>query len=185
MAAEFELPDTMKLHPTRHPVVGTAQFRAAMSAMADTVCVVTGRSGEEEVGRTVTSMLSLSLSPPTILVSIDMTSRLADVIARTGGFSLAVLAEDQQVVGDAFAGRLDPDERFASGTWARWPSGRPMLLGAATALDCEVIGSIETGSHVLFAGAVVEAETTTSRKPLLWQRHGYHGLGDLDGADKS
>ena len=41
-------------------------------------------------------------------------------------------------------------------------------------------GSIETGTHVLFAGTVVEAETTTSRSPLLWQRHRYHGLSGLD-----
>jgi hypothetical protein len=27
---------------------------------------------------------------------------------------------------------------------------------------------------------VVEAETTTSRSPLLWQRHHYHQLGGLD-----
>ena len=51
-----------------------------------------------------------------------------------------------------------------------------MLLGAVSALDCEVIGSIETGTHVLFAGAIVDAETTTGRAPLIWQRHGYHRL---------
>lgn len=180
MMAEFELPDTMKLHPTRQPVVGDAEFRAAMSAMANTVCVVTARHGSEEIGRTVTSMLSLSMNPPTILVSIDIMSRLADVIAKEGGFSLAVLAQDQDGVGDAFAGRLDPAERFSSGSWSRWPSGRPMLLGSVTALDCEVVGSIETGTHVLFAGAVIEAETTTSRLPLIWQRHRYHGVGGLD-----
>lgn len=39
---------------------------------------------------------------------------------------------------------------------------------------------METGTHVLFAGAVVEAETDTSRSPLIWHRHGYHGLRRLD-----
>lgn len=174
--ADFELPDSMRLHPSRRPTVGHAEFRAAMSAMASTVSVVTARRGDERIGRTVTSMLSLSLSPPTILISIDIMSRLADLIAKTGGFSLAMLADDQQAVADAFAGRTEPDLRFASGDWAEWPSGHPMLLGAVTALDCDVIGSIETGTHVLFAGAVIEAETTTSRSPLIWQRHDYHGL---------
>ena len=31
--ADFDLPDSMKLHPPRHPVVGNAEFRAAMAAM--------------------------------------------------------------------------------------------------------------------------------------------------------
>jgi flavin reductase (DIM6/NTAB) family NADH-FMN oxidoreductase RutF len=178
--ADFELPDTMKLHPPRNPVVGNAEFRAAMAAMASTVSVVTARQGEEVVGRTVTSMLSLSMNPPTILISIDIMSRLADIIAKTNGFSLAMLADDQQAVGNAFAGGLPAAERFNVGDWSRWPSGHPMLLGAITALDCEVIGAIETGTHVLFAGAIIETETTTSRSPLLWQRHHYHRLGGLD-----
>ena len=173
---DFELPDSMRLHPARRPPVGGAEFRAAMSAMASTVSVVTARQGDERVGRTVTSMLSLSAAPPTLLVSIDIVSRLADVIAKSGGFSIALLADDQQDIADAFAGRVDPEGRFDLGSWSEWPSGHPMLLGAATALDCEVVGAIETGTHVLFAGVVIEAETITSRSPLLWQRHDYHRL---------
>ena len=46
--------------------------------------------------------------------------------------------------------------------------------------DTRIPRSIETGTHVLFAGAVIEAETTSSRSPLLWQRHDYHGLAGLD-----
>ncbi|WP_137151454.1 flavin reductase family protein [Devosia sp. FKR38] len=179
--ADFDIPETMMLRPTRQPVVGSAEFRAAMAGFASSVGVVTARRGDERIGRTVTSMLSLSMTPPTLLVSIDITSRLADFIAKTNGFSLAILADDQQGVGDAFAGRLDPKDRFASGEWSHWPSGHPMLLGAVTALDCEVIGSIATESHVLFAGAIIEAETNTGRRPLVWQRHGYHGLAGLDG----
>ena len=178
--ADFELPDSMTLHLPRNPVIGNAEFRAAMAAMAATVSVVTARLGAEQIGRTVTSMLSLAMNPPTVLVSIDITSRLADIIAKSNGFSLAMLADDQQAVGNAFAGGLEPEERFGVGKWAQWPSGHPMLLGAVTALDCEVVGAIETGTHVLFAGAIIEAETTTSRTPLLWQRHSYHRLGGLD-----
>src|SRR5215217_5248199 len=143
--ADFELPDAMRLHPPRRPLVGNAEFRAAMSAMASTVSVVTARRGDERIGRTVTSMLSLSMDPPTILVSIDIMSRLADLIAKTGGFSFAMLADDQQDIGDAFAGRVEAGERFNVGQWIDWPSGHPMLTGAVSALDCDVIGSIETG----------------------------------------
>ena len=178
--ADFELPDTMNLHPPRQPVVSNAEFRAAMSGMAATVSLVTARRGDERIGRTVTSMLSLSINPPTILISIDIMSRLADLIAKTGGFSLALLADDQTDVADAFAGQVAPEERFNTGRWSQWPSGHPMLLGAVTALDCDVIGAIETGTHVLFAGAVIEAETTESGAPLLWQRHQYRAVGGLD-----
>jgi flavin reductase len=176
----FSLPESMTLHEPERPPVGSSEFRSAMAAMAATVCVVTAKLGAETAGRTVTSVLSLSIAPPTILVSIDIASQLADMIAKSKAFSFAMLADDQQEVADAFAGRLDLSNRFGAGQWSEWPSGGPMLLGAVTALDCEVIGAIETGTHVLFAGAIVEAETTTSRAPLLWQRHGFHRLQDLD-----
>jgi len=178
--ADFDLPDAMRLRPPRQPVVGNGEFRAAMSGMATSVCVVTAQRGDERIGRTVTSMLSLSMNPPTVLVSVDIVSRLADLIAKTGGFSLALLAEDQADVADAFAGRVPPADRFNAGQWSRWPSGHPMLLGAVSVLDCDVIGAMETGTHVLFAGAVIEAETTGNRSPLLWQRHDYRGLTGLD-----
>ncbi|KKC39930.1 hypothetical protein WH87_06350 [Devosia epidermidihirudinis] len=169
----------MVLRPTRHPTVGDAEFRAAMAGMAATVNVVTARRGDEVVGRTATSVMSLSRTPPAILVSIDIMSRLADLIAKTGGFSLAMLASDQHDVADAFAGRRDPVDRFSFGEWDRWPSGNPHLLDAMTTLDCEVIGSIETGTHVLFAGAIIEVESST-RPPLIWQRHAYHTVTGLD-----
>lgn len=177
---DFDLPDTMALRPLRRETVNGAEFRAAMAGIASSVHVVTGRRGDERVGRTVTSVLSLSAQPPSILVSIDIVSRLADIIAKTGGFSLATLALGQEEIADAFAGRVAAENRFEIGDWKAWPSGQPHLQGAATTLDCEVIGSMETGTHVLFAGAIVEAETDTALNPLLWHRHGYQGLGGLD-----
>lgn len=180
LMTDFELPDTMALRPLRRPTVSDTEFRAAMAGLASSVHVVAAQRGDERVGRTVTSILSLSAQPPAVLVSIDIVSRLADIIAKTGGFSLAMLADDQGEIGDAFAGRVPAERRFDIGQWSAWPSGQPLLAGAATMLDCEVIGSMETGTHVLFAGAIVEAETDTSRSPLLWHRHRYHGLTGLD-----
>ncbi|KKB09093.1 flavin reductase family protein [Devosia chinhatensis] len=177
---EFDLPDSMAMRPLRHPTVSDAEFRAAMAGFASSVHVVTAQRGAERIGRTATSVLSLSAQPPAILVSIDIVSRLADIIAKTGCFSLATLADDQQAIGDAFAGKVDPRERFDIGKWDAWPSGQPHLRGAVTVLDCEVIGAMETGSHVLFAGAIIEAETDTSRRPLLWHRHAYAGLNGVD-----
>lgn len=178
--SDFDLPDSMAMRPLRRPTVSDGEFRAAMSGLASSVHVVAARRGDERVGRTATSVLSLSAQPPAILVSIDIVSRLADVIARTGGFSLAMLANEQSDVADAFAGRVAPELRFGVGRWSEWPSGQPRLGGTVTALDCEVIGAMETGTHVLFAGAIVEAETDTGRSPLLWHRHGYRDLHGVD-----
>ncbi len=173
---DFDLPDSMALRPLRRPAVSDAEFRAAMSGLASSVHVVTARRGGERVGRTVTSVLSLSATPPAVLISIDIVSRLADLIAKTGGFSMALLAADQAEIADTFAGKTAVEDRFAAGNWGQWPSGQPLLAGAVTTLDCEIIGAMETGTHVLFAGAIVEAETDATKSPLVWHRHGYRPL---------
>lgn len=178
--SDFDLPDSMAMRPLRRPTVSDAEFRAAMSGLASTVHVVTAQRGDEKVGRTATSVMSLSAQPPAILVSIDIVSRLADIIARTGGFSLAMLSEEQRDIGNAFAGKVPAERRFEVGQWTSWASGHPLLRGAATNLDCEVIGAMETGTHVLFAGAISDVEIDESRSPLLWHRHGYHGVGGVD-----
>jgi len=170
----------MHLKDTRQPAVSGADFRDAMSMMASSVGVVTAAHEDEVRGRTATAVFSLSLEPPSILVSINITSRLADLIVKSRGFSLAILASDQQVIGDAFAGKFDDRlaglDRFAFGVWGQWPSGNPLLYGAAVALDCELVGSIETQTHMLFAGGVIATEVAPAKTPLIWHRRGYAGL---------
>ncbi len=149
-----------------------------MASMGTTASLVTTQFGVECLGRTVTSVFSLSVEPPAILLSIDITSRLADHIVKTGGFSFALLAQGQQTIADAFAGRGDPERRFDTGRWLKWKSGHPRLIGAVAAMDCTVLGAVETGTHVLFVGGVVDIDLGTDRSPLIWQKRQYKALAE-------
>jgi len=168
----------MRLREPAHPPIRLAEFRETMGAMAATVNVVTTAHAHEIIGRTVTAVLSLGITPPSVLVSIDITSRLADLILMSRGFSMAMLAQGQELIGDAFAGKFGPDGRFTYGEWGTWPSGNPMLMGAVATLDCELVGSIETATHVLFAGAIVHSELSPQAEPLIWHHHRYRTLTD-------
>ncbi len=170
------MPDRFRLEPASRPTVDARAFRDAMASMAATACLVTTQHGGERLGRTVTSVFSLSVEPPAILVSIDVSSQLADHVLATRGFSFAILAEDQSAIADAFAGRGAPDDRFGNGTWTSWRSGHPRLSGGVAAMDCTLIGAIETGTHILFAGAVVDLDLTPHRRPLIWHDRHYKSL---------
>lgn len=175
---DTEMSNTFKLTATLRPSVATTAYRDAMASMGATACLVTAQLGSERVGRTVTSTFSLSIEPPTLLVSIDLASRLAAIMTRTRGFSFAILADTQQEIADAFAGRGDPQRRFDNGNWLAWKSGHPRLADAVVSMDCEIIGAVGTGSHVLFAGAVVDVHTHSSRAPLIWHQRQYKSVSN-------
>lgn len=153
--------------------VDFATFADTMANLTAAVCVATAGTGAGRVGRTVTAVASLSATPPSLVVSITKGSDLAEVIRETGGFSLAILAEGQEAVGDAFAGKGAVDERFGVGAWGEWDSGRPMLEGAVAAIDCRLAGVIEMDTHFLFAGVMIASRVDNGRRGLVWLRRGY------------
>ncbi len=167
----------MSLRQPARPTIEKQDFRDAMASLAATVCIVAAALEGQRSGRTATAVFSLSGSPPSVLVSIDASAHLAGMIEEKGAFSLAMLSATQWTVADAFAGRIAPAHRFKCGTWMAWPSGNPKLAGAMTALDCDVIGRIHTGTHVLFAGAIAKIAREEAASPLIWHGRGYKGLG--------
>lgn len=163
---------------TEAPDISPA-FRDAMAALAATACVVTVANGSDRVGRTVTAALSLSVDPPSLLVSIKSASALTAMIRARGGFSFAMLHEGQRDVTEAFAGAQVGERRFDSGAWSRWPSGHPRLLDAVAAMDCTIAGEIEIGDHVLFVGRPVHIETVPPGRPLVWHDRQFNGVRPL------
>lgn len=154
-----------------------AGFADTMASLASTVCIAAAADGEERYGRTVTAVTSLSPQPPTLLVSITTGSDLARLIERTGRFSINLLAEGQEAVGDAFAGKSEVTDRFSIGRWDKWPSGQPRLMGAKTAIECTLTGSVTLDTRRVFIGVLVGAQTTGAA-PLLWYDRGYRTLAE-------
>ncbi|MEI2300902.1 flavin reductase family protein [Ensifer sp. MJa1] len=156
--------------------VSKQEFADTLSHLAATVCVVSAGSGADNLGRTVTAMFSLSANPPSVVISIKADSPLAALIATEEGFSLAMLAQGQDLIANAFAGKIEASKRFLVGVWADWPSRRPKLLGAAATLDCVLGAAMQLGDHTLFVGTIVASETSAHAAPLIWSRRRYQSL---------
>lgn len=175
---DFATPEVLRLQSGGNFHADIRTFRDAMASMASTACLVTTQFGGERLGRTVTSVFSLAVEPPAILVSIDTSSRLVDHIVKTGRFAFSLLAQGQEAIADAFAGKVEASRRFDIGRWASWDSGHPRLDGALAAMDCEVLGMIETGTHLLFAGGVLDIALAPEKIPLIWHERRYKTLTD-------
>ena len=112
--------------------VSSQDFRAALSRFASGVTIITAVQGGEQRGMTASAFVSVSLSPPLILVSVDKRAAMHAVLDEGQAFAVNILSQSQQLLSDHFAGRPDPGLRIP---WQEL-GGLPVLGGAAAQLAC-------------------------------------------------
>lgn len=139
-------------------------FKGAMGAIATPVSIVTAFADEAH-GTTVSAFMSLSLDPTMVLVSLQETSNLLDVLRRSKRFGVNVLAHDQAEIATRFATRgLD---RWEGVEWDLC-NEVPRLAGNASFVACSVFQVISAGDHLVITGLVDHAENT-QRPGLVYQ----------------
>ena len=101
------------------------QFRAVMRRLAGGVSIITAGRDDDITGMTVTSLTSLSASPPRVLVSVNRQASSFALIERFGTFGVNILGSDQQELADRFSdGRLKGPQRFEGIALVRRHLGR-------------------------------------------------------------
>jgi flavin reductase (DIM6/NTAB) family NADH-FMN oxidoreductase RutF len=156
--------------------VDAASFRQALSQFASGVTVVTTRDpAGGPLGLTVTAFCSVSLSPPLVLVSVDVGSEAHAGFRDSGLFGVSVLAEGQEEVSRLFA-RPGP-AKFRELALSAGPRGVALVPGALAHIECEVRAAHPAGDHILYVGEIVSLAVRPGR-PLLYNRGGYRRLAD-------
>jgi flavin reductase (DIM6/NTAB) family NADH-FMN oxidoreductase RutF len=154
-------------------------YGQGMRQLAGGVCVVTvGRGGARE-GLTVTSVVSLSADPPTLLFCIQRSSSGYGAVASCDAFAVNVLAADQREFADRFSGPggLRGADRDNGGEWLELPSGLCGLSGAAAIFDCEVDERLERATHAMVIGRVRHVLVGDGGGALLYWRAAYDQVG--------
>jgi flavin reductase (DIM6/NTAB) family NADH-FMN oxidoreductase RutF len=159
----------------------SGDFRGAMRQLTGGVSVITAGRGRDISGMTVTSVSSLSVDPPTLIVSINRGASSWPLLKRYGAFGVNILTSDQIDIAERFAGKdgLKGTERFAGAEWTTRASGVPLLVGALAAIDCEVEEIIERHSHAIVIGRVRDLQVS-SRTAALAYWHGQYVAIDRD-----
>lgn len=159
----------------------TLTFRKALAVRADTVLLVTYRTPEGDVeGMTATAVMSLSLTPPSLLVSISHQARARDAVHARGTFGISVL-RDTHVATARTAGRTGGNKSFGAALTSEDGESRtPVLSDALATFQCRVLETHEHFTHTLFVAEVLEARTGEPGAPLLHHHGGYVTVAELD-----
>jgi flavin reductase ActVB len=151
-----------------------AAFKEAMSFLAAPLAVVTTRDGEGRWwGFTASSVTSVSLTPPLVLVAIAHESSCFAALAEAPTFVVNLLGEQHQRIARRFATR--GIDRFADQDFTLWSgAGVPFLADAHAAFRCRSVDRVLAGDHDLLLGEPVEVRTHAAERPLLWYRREFH-----------
>src|SRR2546423_7898496 len=161
--------------------VTSGDFRGAMRQLTGGVSVVTAGRGRDISGMTVTSVSSLSVDPPALIVSINRGASCWPLLQRYGAFGVNILTSDQIDIAERFTGKdgLKGAARFAGAEWTTRVSGVPLLEGALAAIDCEVEETVERHSHAIVIGRVLDVQLSARHAALAYW-HGQYVAIDRD-----
>jgi flavin reductase (DIM6/NTAB) family NADH-FMN oxidoreductase RutF len=152
----------------RTECVPAGEYRELMSCFPTGVAVVTALDADGGThGMTCTSLVSVTLHPPTLLVCLHRGSGTLKAVRARGCFGVNLLHAEARHTATLFSSPA-PD-RFEQVAWE--PSealGVPWLTGDAFALaECRVVVISPVGDHEVVLGNVVNTVLHT-RTPLLY-----------------
>lgn len=166
--------------------VTASAFRDAMRQLTGGVSVITAGKGRDISGMTVTSVSSLSVDPPSLIVSLNRESSSWPLVKRYGFFGVNILTSDQIDIAERFTGKggLKGADRFAGATWITRASGVPLLEGALAAIDCEVEDVVERHSHAIVIGRVLDIAVSACTAALAYWQGQYVAIDQDEDAVK-
>ncbi len=129
-------------------------------------------------GMTCSSVCSVTLDPPTLLVSLRAKSpTLAAVLVR-GRFAVNLLNEDARETAELFSSG-NPD-RFDLVAWTLGPhaAGPHLTEDAHAVADCEIVKTMPVGDHVVVFGMPFDVTWEDDCRPLLYGLRSYRGWSE-------
>lgn len=157
----------------------------ATSVFAESVAVVTVKSGDTLNAMTAAWTIPVSQRPTLVVVHIAPQRYSHDLVMEAKEFGLSILADDQmeisQHMGTTSGRKVN---KFQSELVKQKPAkviATPLLEGCAATLECKLEKAISMGDHTIFVGRVVALEIDPSKNPLLLHKGVYYKVGESVG----
>jgi flavin reductase (DIM6/NTAB) family NADH-FMN oxidoreductase RutF len=149
------------------------ELRELMRRFPAPVAVVTAAVDDERYGLTVGSLVSLSLEPPLVGISVGRESSSHEPIRRAGRFAASLLSGGQEEAARHFARSGVPPVALWNGVDVRDGECGPLLAGALAWLECRTWAEYEAGDHTIFVGEVLHGELGAAGSGLVYRHSGY------------
>ena len=92
-------------------------FLMAMRGATSTVNVISAKLNEERHAMTATSVASLSLSPPAMIICVNKEASIHNILRKDKKFVINVLSNKQQNLSELCSSTEEGESRFKDGGW--------------------------------------------------------------------
>ena len=157
---------------TMDPEPVKKEFLQAMRGITFTVTVVSAKKGENKQAMTATSVASLSLDPPSMLVCINHEATIHEVMKEGLGFCINILALGQENLADICSIKGKEEERFLEGNWSELEN-IPYNSDSQSNLFCNCVQAIQNSTHTIYVGEVTKVVNKNTFDPLLYKDGNY------------
>jgi len=138
------------------------------------VSVVVAENDGRRAGLTVSSLISMSLDPPLVAISLSHTASLYEVLREAGEWTASILSGEQDHLAQHFA-RSVPPLVLWDGIPVRDDDPR-LIADAVGWLWVRTIDEFRVGDHTLFVGEVLNIEHGKASSSLVYMDRHYTGL---------
>ncbi len=148
-------------------------YRDGMARLPGAVNVITSDGPAGLGGFTASAVCSVTDTPPTLLVCVNLASRQAEILRANGVLCVNTLAADQAAIASLFSTKdLTLEERFAAAPSSILTTGSPVLDGAVASFDCRIVERLERGTHAVVL-CEVEAVRWGEGEALVYYARGF------------
>src|SRR4051794_39337001 len=128
----------------------------------------------DRMGLTLSSLVSLSLDPPLVGISVGKQASCYELLRRAGAFAVSLLGSGQSDLARRFAAGRPPLVHW-EGVPVREGTVAPLVEGGVGWIEARIVAEHDVGDHTFFVGEVIAVERGPSTHALMYRDRDYHG----------
>jgi flavin reductase (DIM6/NTAB) family NADH-FMN oxidoreductase RutF len=150
-------------------------LRGLMRLWPHGVSILSVDADGDRMGVTVSSLVSLSLEPPLVGVSIGKQASCYELLRSAGRFAISLLGSEQDELARRFAAGYPPIVHW-EGVPTREGTVAPLIDGAVGWIEAETRTEADAGDHTFFIADVLRIEHGPAQKTLVYRESTYHSV---------
>ena len=147
-------------------------FLMAMRGITSTVNVISAKLNEERHAMTATSVASLSLSPPAMIICVNKEASIHNILRKDKKFVINVLSNKQQHLSDLCSSTEEGESRFKDEGWVV-EDNIVFNENSVSNIICNCTDVVDHSTHSVFFGDVMEVKNNNQDRALLYRAGGY------------